>query len=192
MIQSQAELIQRLTLQLRSTEEGYMMAQEDCANLKQNMSQVSTDLTTSQADLKEVLQALEELALSYDSKDKEIEQSISAKVMLQGEVEKLQVSVRGMGGCGQSVSGCGQSVSGLLSGRGMDWSKCEWAAEWAWHGCGRSVSGLKRASLYIYGALLLQFYDSFIKNCHPRVYHACTVAGLYCSTRPTLVTMLYR
>ena len=102
MIQSQAELIQRLTLQLRAVEEDYKAVQEESSVLKQQMSQVSVDLTTSQADLKEVLQALEDLALSYDSKDKEIQKSFSAKVMLQEEVERLQVS-----GCGQRCDGCG-------------------------------------------------------------------------------------
>ena len=96
MIQSQADLIKRLTLQLRSTEDECKASQEEVMTLKQQMSQVSVDLTTSQADLKEVLQALEELALSYDSKDKEIQKSISAKLMLQEEVERLQV-----GGCGK-------------------------------------------------------------------------------------------
>ena len=102
MINSQADLIQRLSLQLRSIEEEYKAAQDEYSTLKHQMAQVSVDLATSQADLKEVLQALEELALSYDSKDKEIEKSTSAKVMLQEEVEKLQVWRRGQCGCGYS------------------------------------------------------------------------------------------
>lgn len=101
MINSQADLIQRLTLQLRSIEEEYKATQDEYSTLKHQMAQVSVDLATSQADLKEVLQALEELALSYDSKDKEIEKSASAKMMLQEEVEKLQVW-----GCGQWGCGC--------------------------------------------------------------------------------------
>lgn len=95
MIHSQSELIQRLTVQMRMLEEEHRLCQEECHTLKQQMMQISVDLATSQADLKEVLQALEELAVSYDSKDKEIQNSISAKLMLQEEVEKLQVR----GGC---------------------------------------------------------------------------------------------
>lgn len=38
-----------------------------------------------------MLQALEELAVSYDCKDKEIQQSLTAKLVLQEEVDKLQV-----------------------------------------------------------------------------------------------------
>ncbi len=91
MIQSQAELIKRLTQQLRALEEEHKECREECHTLKQQMAQVSVDLATSQGDLKEVLQALEELAVSYDCKDKEIQQSLSAKLVLQEEVDKLQV-----------------------------------------------------------------------------------------------------
>ena len=43
------------------------------------------------------MQALEELAVSYDVKDREIERSISDKHILEEEVNKLQVGVvRGM------------------------------------------------------------------------------------------------
>ena len=91
MMQSQSELIQKLTLQVRSLEEDYKTSQEESSSLKQQMTQVSIDLATSQGDLKEVLQALEELAVSYDCKDKEIQKSISAKMLLQEEVDKLQV-----------------------------------------------------------------------------------------------------
>ena len=44
-----------------------------------------------------MLQALEELAVSYDCKDKEIQQSLSAKLVLQEEVDKLQVGGEGGG-----------------------------------------------------------------------------------------------
>ena len=99
MMQSQSELIQRLTLQVRSLEEEYKSCQEECHALKQQMAQISVDLATSQGDLKEVLQALEELAVSYDCKDKEIQKSISAKLLLQEEIEKLQVRRWGCGEC---------------------------------------------------------------------------------------------
>jgi predicted nucleic acid-binding Zn-ribbon protein len=85
-------VIQTLTHQLRSTEEGYKASQEECNGLREHMSQVSVDLTESRAELNQVLLSLEELALSYDSKDKEVQKTLSAKLLLQEEVERLQVS----------------------------------------------------------------------------------------------------
>ena len=50
MIQSQAELIKKLTLQLRSLEEEHKSCREECHTLKQQMAQVSVDLATSQVE----------------------------------------------------------------------------------------------------------------------------------------------
>ena len=44
--------------------------------------------------LKEVMEALEELAVSYERQDTEIEASNQEKVALQNEVEQLQVKIR--------------------------------------------------------------------------------------------------
>ena len=55
------------------------------------MTEISSELENSQSEVKEVMQALEELAVSYDTKDKEIERSVSSRNQLQEEVVKLQV-----------------------------------------------------------------------------------------------------
>lgn len=91
MLQSQSELIQRLTLQLRSMEEAFKASQDECNNLREQVGQATVNLNESQAELNQVLLSLEELALSYDSKDKEVQKTISAKLMLQEEVERLKV-----------------------------------------------------------------------------------------------------
>ena len=49
--------------------------------------------TPSQAEVQEVMHALEELAVSYDVKDKEIERSMNIKQRLEEKVNKLQVGV---------------------------------------------------------------------------------------------------
>ena len=48
-------------------------------------------MVNSQEEVHEVMQALEELAVSYDSKDREIEASHSEKQLLTEELEQLQV-----------------------------------------------------------------------------------------------------
>jgi len=53
----------------------------------------SSPAPPTQAEVREVMQALEELAVSYDVKDREIERSISDKHVLEEEVNKLQVGV---------------------------------------------------------------------------------------------------
>lgn len=45
-----------------------------------------------QDEVHEVMQALEELAVSYDSKDREIESIVSEKALLMEEMEELQVT----------------------------------------------------------------------------------------------------
>lgn len=59
-----------------------------------------------QAEVREVMQALEELAVSYDVKDKEIERSVSAKLLLEDEVNKLQVGVVNQNGGRSQYSSC--------------------------------------------------------------------------------------
>lgn len=57
------------------------------------MVEITMELDHSQSEVREVMQALEELAVSYDTKDREIEKSISAKHILQEEMDRLQVGV---------------------------------------------------------------------------------------------------
>ena len=52
---------------------------------------IEQELLNSQEEVHEVMQALEELAVSYDSKDREIEAAHSEKKLFFEEIEKLQV-----------------------------------------------------------------------------------------------------
>ena len=49
-------------------------------------------MVSSQNEVREVMQALEELAVSYDSKDREIEAAHTEQQLLQEEVGELKVS----------------------------------------------------------------------------------------------------
>ena len=52
---------------------------------------IEQEMVNSQEEVHEVMQALEELAVSYDSKDREIEASHNEKHLLTEELEQLQV-----------------------------------------------------------------------------------------------------
>ena len=86
-------MIKNVTAQLRALEDLHKACDQENYTLKQQMSDISLELDNSQAEVKEVMQALEELAVSYDTKDKEIERSNSAKHFLEEEIDKLQVSL---------------------------------------------------------------------------------------------------
>ena len=53
---------------------------------------IEHELLSSQEEVQEVMQALEELAVSYDTKDREIGAVFSEKHMLTQENERVQVS----------------------------------------------------------------------------------------------------
>ena len=55
---------------------------------------VEKELSQSQNEIFEVMRALEELAVSYDNKDIEINLLISEKESLKSELETLQVLVK--------------------------------------------------------------------------------------------------
>lgn len=91
MIRSQSELIERLNQQLHAEENSHKATKEECLALRVQMSRVSLDLETSRTELSEVMQALEELAVSYDRRDKEMEKSLSSNQLLEEQLGKLQV-----------------------------------------------------------------------------------------------------
>ena len=53
---------------------------------------IEQELLNSQDEVHEVMQALEELAVSYDSKDREIEAAQNEKKLFLEELDKLQVT----------------------------------------------------------------------------------------------------
>ena len=60
--------------------------------MKKQITVIEQELLNSQDEVHEVMQALEELAVSYDSKDREIEAAQSEKKLFVEELEKLQVT----------------------------------------------------------------------------------------------------
>ena len=90
-LQTQTEIVERLTTQLHELEDNLQSSQKEGILLKKQITVIEQELLNSQEEVHEVMQALEELAVSYDSKDREIEAAQSEKKLFIEEMEKLQV-----------------------------------------------------------------------------------------------------
>ncbi|KAL5496206.1 hypothetical protein EMCRGX_G012444 [Ephydatia muelleri] len=88
-IHTQSNIVEALTIRVQDQEEALAAAQLDSAELKTQISAVEQELVNSQAEVREVMQALEELALSYDIKDKDIEAMKEERHTLLQQVEQL-------------------------------------------------------------------------------------------------------
>jgi kinesin family protein 5 len=85
--------VESLTTQLQDLEDSLQSSQKEGILLKKQITVIEQELLNSQEEVHEVMQALEELAISYDSKDREIETAHSEKKLFLKEMEKLQVRV---------------------------------------------------------------------------------------------------
>ena len=85
--------MENLTLQQQELEESLQTSQLECTELKKQIAIIEQELVNSQDEVQEVMMALEELAVSYDSKDREIEAAYNVKQIYQDEMEKMQVCV---------------------------------------------------------------------------------------------------
>ena len=90
-LQAQTEIVERLTTQLQELEDNLQSSEKEGILLKKQITVIEQELLNSQEEVHEVMQALEELAVSYDSKDREIEAAQSEKKLFIEEMDKLQV-----------------------------------------------------------------------------------------------------
>ncbi|OWF47697.1 kinesin heavy chain-like isoform X2 [Mizuhopecten yessoensis] len=72
-INNQSQLIERLKEQMLEQEELIAQGKRDLDVLQIDMSRIQTDNDSAKDEVKEVLQALEELAMNYDQKSQEVE-----------------------------------------------------------------------------------------------------------------------
>ena len=72
-------------------EDSLQSSQQEGILLKKQITVIEQELLNSQDEVHEVMQALEELAVSYDSKDREIEAAQNEKKLFLEDLEKLQV-----------------------------------------------------------------------------------------------------
>ncbi|XP_065053066.1 kinesin heavy chain-like isoform X2 [Rhopilema esculentum] len=73
-IQSQAALINELKQQLSDMEDSLAFTKASSASLESQVNQITKENESSKTEVKEVLQALEELAVNYDQKLQEVDQ----------------------------------------------------------------------------------------------------------------------
>lgn len=90
-IQNQARLINQLKEQLGEQEDALKATQVDSEKLQLQISSMQSESETSKTEVKEVLQALEELAVNYDQKLQEVETKTKENEKLSDEVSQKQV-----------------------------------------------------------------------------------------------------
>ena len=90
-IQNQARLINQLREQLTEQEEALKTTQVDSEKLQMQISSMQGESETSKTEVKEVLQALEELAVNYDQKLQEVETKTKDNEKLSDELSLKQV-----------------------------------------------------------------------------------------------------
>merc|ERR1711962_1056719 len=72
-IQEQSSLVEKLKEQMLEQEELISTTRRDCENLTKEMAKIQAENESAKEEVKEVLQALEELAVNYDQKSQEAE-----------------------------------------------------------------------------------------------------------------------
>ena len=90
-IQNQARLINQLKEQLGEQEDALKATQIDGEKLQFQISSMQSESETSKTEVKEVLQALEELAVNYDQKLQEVETKTKDNEKLSDELSQKQV-----------------------------------------------------------------------------------------------------
>lgn len=90
-IQKQARLINQLKEQVGEQEEALKTNQVDSEKLQSQINTMQSESETSKTEVKEVLQALEELAVNYDQKLQEVETKTKDNDRLTDELSQKQV-----------------------------------------------------------------------------------------------------
>ena len=90
-IQKQARFINQLKEQLGEQDEALKANQVDTEKLQSQINSMQSESETSKTEVKEVLQALEELAVNYDQKLQEVETKTKDNDKLSDELSQKQV-----------------------------------------------------------------------------------------------------
>lgn len=93
-INNTSQMIERLKEQMMEQEELISSGKKDYDVLQQEMARIQTDNESAKDEVKEVLQALEELAMNYDQKSQEVDAKNIENEALAEELSKKTVSVK--------------------------------------------------------------------------------------------------
>jgi kinesin family protein 5 len=85
-------MIERLKEQMMEQEELITSGKKDYDVLQQEMSRIQTDNEAAKDEVKEVLQALEELAMNYDQKSQEVDAKNIENETLADELNRKSVN----------------------------------------------------------------------------------------------------
>ena len=92
-INNQAQMIEKLNQQLIEQEELITNARKDNDLLQQEVGRISADNDSAKDEVKEVLQALEELAMNYDQKSQEVDTKNKENETLNDELSQKLVGI---------------------------------------------------------------------------------------------------
>ncbi|KAK6165576.1 hypothetical protein SNE40_022480 [Patella caerulea] len=92
-INNQAQLIEKLKEQMVEQEELISQCRKDYEGVTQEMSRIQADNESAKDEVKEVLQALEELAMNYDQKSTEVESKNKDIEQLSEELSQKLISL---------------------------------------------------------------------------------------------------
>uniref|UniRef100_A0A8C7I2E1 Kinesin-like protein n=1 Tax=Oncorhynchus kisutch TaxID=8019 RepID=A0A8C7I2E1_ONCKI len=90
-INQQSQLAEKLKQQMLDQEELLVSSRRDHDNLQSELNRLQAENEASKDEVKEVLQALEELAVNYDQKSQEVEQKTTDFEMLSEELNQKSV-----------------------------------------------------------------------------------------------------
>lgn len=92
-INNQAQTVEKLKEQCQDQEELISSIQRERDNLQLEVQRMQTENESSKDEVKEVLQALEELAVNYDQKSQEVESRNKENDSLNDELQKKIVRI---------------------------------------------------------------------------------------------------
>ena len=90
-INTNCQLVERLNEQMLDQEELITSMRKDHEALQQEMLRIQAENDSAKDEVKEVLQALEELAMNYDQKSQEVEAKDAENDILSEDLQKKDV-----------------------------------------------------------------------------------------------------
>ncbi|XP_038245472.1 kinesin-1 heavy chain isoform X3 [Dermochelys coriacea] len=92
-INQQSQLVEKLKTQMLDQEELLASTRRDQDNMQAELNRLQTENDASKEEVKEVLQALEELAVNYDQKSQEVEDKAREYELLSDELNQKSVTL---------------------------------------------------------------------------------------------------
>ncbi|XP_066302005.1 kinesin heavy chain-like isoform X3 [Branchiostoma lanceolatum] len=102
-ISQQSVMVEKLNCQMMEQNELLNQTRRDFETLQMEMNRLQSENDAAKEEVKEVLQALEELAVNYDQKSQEVEEKMKENEQLNDELSQKQTSLRSTEGELQTI-----------------------------------------------------------------------------------------